>query len=84
MTPTPEERGFCDVVEVQEIGDTNIVVFRRGKHTLTHTKYSLRGGVLVEQNLQVCPPEMHMFFSSVIYIVTYLPIMYQRIWQFYS
>lgn len=30
VPPTPEERGFCDVVEVQEIGDTNVVVFRRG------------------------------------------------------
>ncbi len=30
MVPSAEEMGFCDVVEVQEIGDTNVVVFRQG------------------------------------------------------
>ena len=31
VTPTAEEAGHCDVVEVTEIGDTNIVVFKQGK-----------------------------------------------------
>ena len=36
VPPTAEERGFCDVVEVEEIGDTNVVVFRRG---ICYTKF---------------------------------------------
>ena len=32
VTPTAEEAGHCDVVEVTEIGDTNIVVFKQGEH----------------------------------------------------
>ena len=31
VPPTAEETGHCDVVEVQEIGDTNVVVFRQGR-----------------------------------------------------
>ena len=30
VPPTAEEAGHCDVVEVQEIGDTNVIVFRQG------------------------------------------------------
>ena len=30
LPPTAEEAGYCDVVEVREIGDTNVVVFRQG------------------------------------------------------
>ena len=30
VPPTAEEVGHCDTVEVQEIGDTNVVVFRQG------------------------------------------------------
>ena len=30
LPPTAEEAGHCDVVEVREIGDTNVVVFRQG------------------------------------------------------
>lgn len=32
VTPTAEEAGHCDVVEVTEIGDTNIVVFKQGEY----------------------------------------------------
>ena len=34
-TPSPEEIGFCSVVELEEIGDTTIVVFRQGNILLT-------------------------------------------------
>lgn len=27
-TPTAEELGYCDVVKVEEVGDTRVVVFR--------------------------------------------------------
>lgn len=48
VPPTSEELGYCEVVEVQEIGETNVVVFKRGlfvkcshwkvlTHTHTHT-----------------------------------------------
>ncbi len=30
VPPTSGETGHCDVVEVQEIGDTNVIVFRQG------------------------------------------------------
>ena len=30
IPPSSEEVGHCDVVEVEEIGDTNVVVFRQG------------------------------------------------------
>lgn len=32
--PTPEEAGRCDVVCVDEIGDTSVVVFKQGKFLL--------------------------------------------------
>ena len=32
VTPTAEEAGHCDVVEVTEIGDTNIVIFKQGEY----------------------------------------------------
>ena len=38
VPPTAEEAGHCDVVEVQEIGDTNVIVFRQGTDTLTGLK----------------------------------------------
>ncbi len=31
VPPTSGETGHCDVVEVQEIGDTNVIVFRQGR-----------------------------------------------------
>ena len=34
MEPTPEEAGRCDVVCVDEIGDTSVVVFKQGKFLL--------------------------------------------------
>ena len=30
IPPTAEEAGHSDIVEVQEIGDTNVVIFRQG------------------------------------------------------
>ena len=35
VPPTAEEAGFCDLVEVCEIGDTNVIVFRQGECVLT-------------------------------------------------
>lgn len=32
VTPTAEEAGHCDVVEVTEIGDTNLVIFKQGEY----------------------------------------------------
>ena len=34
VVPTVDEIGYCDVVEVQEIGDTNVIVFRQGAQVL--------------------------------------------------
>jgi len=31
VPPTADELGYCDVVELEEVGDTNVVIFRRGK-----------------------------------------------------
>ena len=31
MTPTSDEAGYCDSVEIDEIGDTNVVIFRQGR-----------------------------------------------------
>lgn len=28
ITPTAQEQGYCDVVDVEEVGDTRVVVFR--------------------------------------------------------
>lgn len=33
--PTPDEMGFCDIVKVEEIGDTRIVSFQRSTSRLT-------------------------------------------------
>ena len=27
--PSPEEMGHCDVIEIQEIGDTNVILFKQ-------------------------------------------------------
>lgn len=43
VPPSPEERGYCDVVEVQEIGDTNVVVFRRDKEDSRVATIVIRG-----------------------------------------
>lgn len=43
VPPTAEERGYCDVVEVQEIGDTNVVIFRRDKEDSRIATVVVRG-----------------------------------------
>lgn len=44
VTPTAEEAGHCDVVEVTEIGDTNIVVFKQGKcHGFMNSLFPFEG-----------------------------------------
>lgn len=41
VPPTSEEVGHCDLVEVEEIGDTNVVVFRQGMTPLHHVLVAL-------------------------------------------
>lgn len=43
VPPTAEEAGHCDVVEVQEIGDTNVIVFRQDKEASQISTVVVRG-----------------------------------------
>lgn len=43
LTPTAEEAGHCDVVEVTEIGDTNIVVFKQESEESAISTIIIRG-----------------------------------------
>lgn len=43
IPPTNEEAGHCDVVEVQEIGDTNVVIFRQDKEGSRISTVVVRG-----------------------------------------
>lgn len=43
VPPTADEAGHCDVVEVQEIGDTNVIVFRQEKEESRISTIVVRG-----------------------------------------
>ena len=39
--PTPDEAGHCDLVRVEEIGDTSVIVFKQGQLGLIHDSISM-------------------------------------------
>jgi T-complex protein 1 subunit theta len=43
VVPTPEESGHCDAVEVAEIGDTNVVIFRQEAEESAISTIIIRG-----------------------------------------
>merc|ERR1711881_181393 len=43
MPPTPEEAGHCDMVHVDEIGDTSVVVFRQEREDTAVATIVIRG-----------------------------------------
>ena len=49
--PSAEETGFCSVVQLEEVGDTTVVVFRQGSLTAPTRELSIRN-ILVQMNFK--------------------------------
>jgi len=43
VVPTPEEIGFCSIVELDEVGDTTVVVFRQDRDETAMSTIVIRG-----------------------------------------